>query len=133
MLSFGTMYKIQTNPYLNRITVTLSGRLDAVEAVDAHASLLRELNRMKPGFDAVVDFRFLREVSAESAAILPLSLDAVSKAGAARAVRIVGASREGLVAFAAHSKDFQEYPIKYVRTIQEAERHLAEKVDVVPT
>lgn len=125
------MFKIQTNPYQNRITIVLSGRVDAVEAQEACSTYLRELMRMKPGFDAVVDFRFLREVVEGAGNSLPLALDGAYKAGASRAVRIVGGSREGLIAFASGSKDIpQTYPIKYVRTPEEAEQYLAAKVEM---
>jgi hypothetical protein len=124
------MYKIQTNPYQNRITIVLSGRIDAIEAQDACSTYLRELNRMKPGFDAIADFRFLREVASGAADVLPVALDAAFKAGATRAVRIVGGSREGIVVFAAASKDFQQYPVKYVRTAEEAEQFLMQKTEM---
>lgn len=125
------MFKIQTNPYQNRITIVLSGRVDAVEAQEACSTYLRELMRMKPGFDAVVDFRFLREVVEGAANSLPVALDGAFKAGASRGVRIVGGSREGLIAFAAGSKDNpQGYPVKYVRTPEEAEQYLAGKLEM---
>ena len=127
------MFKVSANSQKNRLVIVLSGSVDVHEGEECVVLIHRELAKLKPGFDVITDFRHLRQAEHQAGPSLPRVMEDLLGAGVGRVVRVVGASREGLVNFAAFSKGVANYPAQYVGTMEDAERILAETKPAEPS
>lgn len=107
----------------NRIFLCVQGRVEDSEAKSIADSIIKEMDRLRPGFDIVSDLSRAEPLGPEGLAQVKRILEAHRARKAGRAVRIVGRSTEVALQFARTSKEFQhEAYLCFSR--EEAERWL---------
>lgn len=121
------MYKIRADVGLNRLYVTLSGFLSAEETVDIKQDIIVEVSKLSPGFDVINDISLFRLGLDETASVLNEIVDFLIAKKVNRVVRVVGASRAGMIQFATATKKHESYSPVFVPTMAEAEEYLKKK------
>jgi anti-anti-sigma regulatory factor len=107
----------------NRIFLLVQGRVDDTEAKRIADSIIKEMDRLRPGFDIVTDLTHAEPLGPEGVAQFKRLLEAHRARKAGRAVRIVGRSTQVALQFARTSKEVHHEPyLAFSR--EEAERWL---------
>jgi anti-anti-sigma regulatory factor len=107
----------------NRLFVRVEGRVDDSQAKSIADSIIKEMERLRPGFDMVTDLTQAEPLGPEGVAQFKRLLEAHRAKRAGRAVRIVGRSAQVALQFARTSKEYQHEPyLAFYR--EEAERLL---------
>lgn len=114
---------IHANVGKNRIFIRIEGRIDDSQAKSVADSIIREMDRLRPGFDVVSDLTQAEPLGPEGVAQFKRILEAQRARKAGRAVRIVGKSAQTALQFARTSKEFQHEPY-LAFSLEEAERLL---------
>lgn len=115
--------EIHANVGKNRLFIRIEGRLDGDQARMAADAMIKEMDRLRPGFDVVSDLTKAEPMGPEGSAALKRVLEAQRARKYGRAVRIVGKSAAVAVQFARDSKEFHHEPY-LAFSLEEAERLL---------
>ncbi|MFL5346894.1 MAG: hypothetical protein ACJ8AT_19095 [Hyalangium sp.] len=115
--------EIHANVGKNRLFIRIEGRLDGDQARMAADAMIKEMDRLRPGFDVVSDLTKAEPMGPAGAAALKRVLEAQRERKYGRAVRIVGKSAAVAVQFARESKEFHHEPY-LAFSLEEAERLL---------
>jgi anti-anti-sigma regulatory factor len=107
----------------NRIFLCVRGRVDDAEAKSIADSIIKEMGRLRPGFDIVTDLSQAEPLGPEGVNQFKRLLEAHRARKAGRAVRIVGRSKDVALQFARTSKELQHEPYLCFSR-EEAERWL---------
>ncbi|HSQ41914.1 MAG TPA: hypothetical protein VLM37_06520 [Fibrobacteraceae bacterium] len=118
------MFKVSSDIAKNRLLIVLSGSMDLEETEEVLMLIQMEIARLHPPFDVITDIRHLRQEKQPLSHHIVEGMDLLFQNGAGRLVRVVGASREGLLVFAAQSRKRPDYACCYVSTIENAENAL---------
>lgn len=118
------MYKIKKDLNKNRIYISLSGIIPITEAKKIKEVLDKEAKELTPGFDLINDISNFIRGQEEAGLILQEVMSLMIEKKVNRIVRIVGNSKEGLIQFANNSLPAESYNLKYVPTLEEAEKFL---------
>jgi anti-anti-sigma regulatory factor len=94
----------------NRIFLCVQGRVDDAEAKSIADSIIKEMERLRPGFDIVTDLTNAEPLGPEGVNQFKRLLEAHRAKKAGRAVRIVGRSAKVALQFARTSKELQHEP-----------------------
>jgi anti-anti-sigma regulatory factor len=107
----------------NRLIVRVEGRIDDEQAKSIADSIIKAMERLRPGFDMVTDLSQAEPLGPEGVAQFKRLLEAHRAKKAGRAVRIVGRSAKVALQFARTSKELQHEPYLCFSR-EEAERWL---------
>jgi ADP-heptose:LPS heptosyltransferase len=120
------MFKVASDRSTNRLYITLWGILSKDEAKAAYANIVREVGKLKPGFDVINDISQL--IKADWGGIKTLrEIMAFLRNREVRAViRVVGSSKNSLLQFAKATLGFLGYKPRFVPSLKEAEEVIAE-------
>lgn len=94
----------------NRLFVRIEGRIDDIQAQSIADSIIKAMERLRPGFDMVTDLTQAEPLGPEGVAQFKRLLEAHRAKKAGRAVRIVGRSAQVALQFARTSKELQHEP-----------------------
>jgi anti-anti-sigma regulatory factor len=94
----------------NRLFVRVEGRVDDSQAKSIADSIIKEMERLRPGFDMVTDLTQAEPLGPEGVAQFKRLLEAHRAKKAGRAVRIVGRSAQVALQFARTSKELHHEP-----------------------
>ncbi|WP_224365308.1 hypothetical protein [Hyalangium versicolor] len=114
---------VQANVGKNRLFIRIEGRLDDAQARSIADAIIKEMDRLRPGFDVVSDLTQAEPLGPEGSAQLKRVLEAQRERKYGRAVRIVGRSTQTALQFARDSKEMQHEP-HLAFSLEEAERLL---------
>ncbi|MDY7228604.1 hypothetical protein [Hyalangium rubrum] len=107
----------------NRIFIRIEGQIDDTEAKGVADSIIREMDRMRPGFDMVSDLRTAEPLGTEGVVQLKRVIETAREKKSGRTVRIVGKAAQTALQFARTSKEIRhEAYLAFSR--EEAERLL---------
>jgi hypothetical protein len=107
----------------NRLFIRIEGRLDDAQAKSAGDAIIREMDRMRPGFDMVSDLSNAEPLGPEGLNQFRRVLEAARERKFRRGVRIVGRSAQIALQFTRSSKEMRYEPyLAFSR--EEAERLL---------
>jgi hypothetical protein len=121
------MYKIKKDVAKNRLYISLSGIFPISDAKNAKELIIKEINELQPDFDVVNDIsRFIRGQEEAGKILQDIMLLLIDKK-VGRIVRVIGESKTGLIQFANFSLQIESYKLKYLPTMQEAEKFLDNK------
>ncbi len=115
--------EIHANVGKNRLFIRIEGRLDGAQARSAADAMIKEMDRLRPGFDVVSDLTKAEPMGPEGSAQLKRVLEAQRERKYGRAVRIVGKSVAVAVQFERDSKEYNHQPY-LAFSLEEAERLL---------
>lgn len=118
------MIKFEADTEKNRLYITLSGKVDEKEAEDSMLFVVKEVHKLKPGFDVITDFSGLESADNNTRKALRGAMDYLSLHGVGRVVRIVGGAKAMLLKFADFTRGFKGYKVMYVPTMEDAEKKL---------
>ena len=121
------MFKIKKDIEKNRLYITINGILSISEAKLARNMLLKEVDELKPNFDLINDISQFIRGQEEAGEVLKEIMTVMIEKKANRVIRVVGASKIGLLQFANYSLPIQAYKLSYVPTMAEAEKLLDQK------
>jgi hypothetical protein len=113
----------QANVGKNRLIIRIEGRLSDEDARSAADAIIKEMDRLRPGFDVVSDLTKAEPLGPEGSAQFKRVLEAQRERKFGRGVRIVGRSAQTALQFARDSKEFQHEPY-LAFSLEEAERLL---------
>lgn len=123
------MHHITTNIEKNRLIITLVGFVSEAEAVSIEKSLIQEIGKLSPNFDIITDISNFRLGLEEAGLVLREIIKYLKGHKVNRVVRVVGSSQSGVIQFANYTRSIESYNVKYVPTLEEAEK-LLEKLEV---
>jgi hypothetical protein len=107
----------------NRIFIRIEGQVDNTQAKAVADAIIKEMDRLRPGFDVVSDLSNAEALGPESLAEFKRIVEAQRARKFGRAVRIVGRSPQTALQLARTSKEAQHEPhLAFSR--EEAERWL---------
>ncbi len=107
----------------NRLFIRVEGRIDDAQARSVADAIIKEMDRLRPGFAVVSDLTLAEPLGAEGALQLKRIIEAQREKKCGRAVRIVGRATQTALQFARTSKENQHEPyLAFSR--EEAERLL---------
>jgi len=121
------MISIKAAPETNRLNIRIIGVVDKVESQLAAKNIVQEVNKLKENFDVINDISRLKRGDMGSILALKGMMDFLKSRKVGRVVRVVGASKSGLMQFAQATMNFVGYKAKYVPTVADAEKFLDEK------
>lgn len=121
------MFKTKKDVAKNRLYITINGILSITEAKNARDMILKEIDGLKPNFDLVNDISQFIRGQEEAGDVLQEIMLLLIKNKVNRVVRVIGSSKMGLIQFANYSLPIQSYKLKYLPTLEEAEKYLDEK------
>ena len=115
--------EIQADVGKNRIYVRVAGKLDDAEAPAVGDALIREMDRMRPGFALISDLSQAEPMGPQGVEQLKRIITASRERKVGQTVRIVGRAAQAALQFARTSKEYQHEPhLAFSR--EEAERLL---------
>jgi hypothetical protein len=107
----------------NRLFIRISGRLEEAEAPGVGDSILREMERLRPGFALISDLTDAEPLGPVGVEQIKRLITASRERKVGKTVRIVGRSAQTALQFARTSKEYQHEPyLAFSR--EEAERLL---------
>jgi hypothetical protein len=107
----------------NRLYIRIEGRIDDAQARSVGDAIIREMDRMRPGFDLVSDLSQAEPLGPEGLGQFKRLLEAARARRFRHAVRIVGKAAQTALQFSRTSKELQHEPyLAFSR--EEAERLL---------
>jgi hypothetical protein len=114
---------VQANVGKNRLFIRIEGRIEDAQAKSVADAIIKEMDRLRPGFDVVSDLTKAEPLGPEGSAQLKRVLEEQRARKFGRGVRIVGRSAQTALQFARDSKDSHHEPyLAFSR--EEAERLL---------
>jgi putative NADH-flavin reductase len=120
------MHRISADHARNRLHIIVSGTISVAEVEKIVPQIVKATNRLKPGFGVITDLTRFVDGDTRAAAILQRIMEYLHQRGVGRVVRVVGGSRKAIMVFGRHGMSVEGYPVKYVPTLQEAEKFLEE-------
>lgn len=118
------MVTVKKDIQKNRLYITLAGILSFEDAKRAKELIEIEVNELKPDFDLVNDISKFIRGDDNAGIILKEIMVLLIQKKVNRIVRIVGASKAGLIQFANNSLPIDSYRLSYLPTMEEAENFL---------
>jgi hypothetical protein len=121
------MHTINKDIARNRLIISLNGIIPFPEAIKIRDLIINAVADLQPGFDSINDLSKFIRGDDEAATVLGEVINYLFEKKVRRIVRIVGPSRTGLMQFAKYSPPDKNKIVKYVPTMEEAEKLLNEK------
>jgi hypothetical protein len=120
------MFKVLADRNTNRLYITLSGILSKDEAKTVSATIVREVGKLKPGFDVINDISQLIKADWGGVKTLREIMIFLRNREVRVVIRVVGSSKNSLLQFAKATLGFLGYKPRFVPTIKEAEDIIAQ-------
>jgi hypothetical protein len=115
--------EIESDVGKNRIYIRIEGRLDDADAPGVGDAIIREMDRMRPGFALISDLTRAEPMGPQGVEQLKRIITASRERKVGQTIRIVGRAAQAALQFARTSKEYQHEPyLAFSR--EEAERLL---------
>jgi len=115
--------EIQADIGKNRIFIRIEGRLEDADAPGVGDEIIRQMDRMRPGFALISDLTQAEPMGPQGVEQLKRVITASRERKVGQTVRIVGKAAQAALQFARTSKEYQHEPyLAFSR--EEAERLL---------
>ncbi len=121
------MHRVTANIEKNRLIISLAGFITEEEAAAVKKSIIAESATLSTGFDIITDITLFRLGLPGSERVFRDILKIVEEKRVNRIVRVVGGAQAGMVQFANHTGNEHLFKVKYVPTMDAAEKALEEK------
>ena len=121
------MHRVTANIEKNRLIISLAGFITEEEAAAVKKSIIVESASLKTGFDIITDITLFRLGLAGSERVFRDILKIIEEKRVNRIIRVVGGAQAGMVQFANHTGNAHLFKVKYVPTMDAAEKELEEK------
>lgn len=118
------MYTVQVDKNQNILKITLKDNFNKSDGERCISEIVSAVNRLRRGFDVITDISAFKGSEKKCEDFFLASCKLMKRRGANHIVRVVGASKEALVKFAMETKLIDNYPVKYVPTLKDAEKLL---------
>lgn len=118
------MYRISADQMLNRLTITLSGKIAASETDAVMELIFKEVLLLNPGFSVITNISNFKSLERINQQIMTKISTYLKSKGCRKVIRVVGASKEGLLTFAQNTSHIKDYNVSYVATMDDALRLL---------
>jgi len=102
----------------------MSGEIDKADGEKLQRKVLSMLGQLKRGFDVINDISEYKSTHINNENLFKSTIEILKMRGVNNIIRVVGNSKEALVQFANISKSIRNYNVKYIPTIEEAEKLL---------
>jgi len=119
------MYKIKKDIVKNRLYIQITGVLSIEDAKKARLAIEIEAGYLKPNFDLINDISKFIHGDEEAGKVLKGIMVYLIQKKVNNVIRVVGTSKAGLTQFANNSLPTDSYKLKYVPTMEEAEKLLS--------
>ena len=119
------MYRIKKDLVKNRLYIQLTGVLSIEEAKKVRQAIEIEVGSLKPNFDLINDISKFIHGDEEAGKELQLLMVYLIQKKVNKVIRVVGTSKAGLTQFANNSLPIDSYKLKYVPSMEEAEKLLS--------
>ena len=121
------MFKIKKDIKKNRLYITLSGIFPISEAKKAKEIIIKEIDELQSNFDVINDISQFIRGQDEAGKILQDIMLLLIDRKVNMIIRVIGESKTGLLQFANYSLQIETYKLKYLPTLEEAEKFLDAK------
>lgn len=121
------MHRVKANIEKNRLIILLGGFITEEEAAAIKREIIVESALLNTGFDIITDITLFRLGLAGSERVFKDILKIIEEKKVNRIVRVVGSAQAGMVQFANHTGDNTQFKVKYVPTMEDAEKELEAK------
>lgn len=121
------MHRVKANIEKNRLIILLGGFITEEEAASIKIEIMVESARLNSGFDIITDITLFRLGLAGSERVFKDILKIVEEKKVNRIVRVVGGAQAGMVQFVNHTGENTQFKVKYVPTMEAAEKELESK------
>jgi hypothetical protein len=118
------MYDIAVNKEKNRLVVILRGTIGKIESEKIAREMVVACNQLKRGFDVINDISAYETADKKSEDVFKNMVEFLKIRGVKNVVRVVGGSKMALMKFADITKKVANYTVRYVPTMEEAEKVL---------
>lgn len=118
------MHTILPDKNKNRLTVILKGNFNKSEGEKCVNEIVSAVNRLRRGFDVITDISEFMGADKKCEEFFLAMCKLMKIRGANHIIRVVGASKQALVTFATETLLVDNYTVKYVPTMKEAEELL---------
>lgn len=120
------MYKSKTDIVLNRLYITLKGRITANESESAIRQIIADISELKPEFDVVTDISEFEPVTQKEAEALLTVHKALFEKGVNRIVRVVGSELKATVGKIQFERTSRQSNVvaKNFDSLEDADRYL---------
>lgn len=114
------MYTLECDKINNRLLMSLSGQVDRVIAKKMFFDLVKEIHKLRPGFDIITDLRHYDNGDPKAGYILQKAMDTEREYGVGSIIRVVGGSKNAVIQFETFTEKCTDYTVTYVATMEEA-------------
>jgi hypothetical protein len=116
-------YEVRADIRKNRLYLALNGFFDEDEAKEAADKTIREVKKLRPGFDVINDITAFKPASQRGAEEIKRAALFVQQHGVDRIIRIVPSTTIGSIQFSRKSGEVG-YDADVVSSVEEAEKIL---------
>ncbi|KAF0152070.1 MAG: type IV pilus assembly PilZ [Ignavibacteria bacterium] len=121
------MVKVKAPVSKNRLYITILGTLTLNDSIEAKMNIENSLHSLMPGFDVINDLSKFIRADDSAGTVLKEIIILLIQNGVNKIVRVVGASKAGLIQFANNTLRLEQYQVFYVPTLEDAETYLNNK------
>lgn len=114
------MYRISADQILNRLIITLSGTIKKNEVEKIYELVHTEVALLNRNFSVITNISAFKSLEIVSKDILSKFSDLLKSKGCGKIVRVVGASKEGLLTFHHNTNHIKNYNVSYVASMEDA-------------
>ena len=118
------MHTIKLDTSLNRLIIILEGYFNKHAGEQCISEIVSAVNQLKPGFDIITDISEFRGSKKECDDFFWSAFTFMKIKSARHIIRVIGSSKQALIKFAAETKLIDNYQVRYVPTLKDAEELL---------
>ncbi|MDY7031865.1 MAG: hypothetical protein SVY10_08140 [Thermodesulfobacteriota bacterium] len=120
--------EVRSDIFKNRLYMKLEGYFTDGEVKEAADKVIKEVDKLKPGFDIINDISTFKPASPKGINDIQKAIKYCSDYGLKRAMRIAPSSYFAASQFSRISKEVGGYDVETVASLEEAERILDKNV-----
>lgn len=118
------MFRISADTVLNRLTITLNGKISREDTELIMHQIFRETETLNPGFSVINNISKFKSLDKVTPEVMSQIAEFLKSKGCRKIIRVVGASKEALLTFAQNSKHIKNYNVLHVATMDAALKEL---------
>ncbi len=114
------MYRISADQVLNRLIITLGGTLGPNDTDKIEELIYHEVKQLSPEFSVITNLTTFKSLERITNPLMSKIAKFLKSKRCGQIIRVVGASKEGLLTFAQSTSHIKDYNVSYVATMEEA-------------
>lgn len=118
------MYRISADQMLNRLTITLSGKHTKSDTEKVKNEIIRAVDTLNPGFSVITNISNFQSLDLITQPLMTEIANYLLARKCRKIIRVVGASKEGLLTFAQSTRHLKGYNVLHVATMDDALKEL---------